>query len=63
VVCFAVSLFQSVPAADVETLLTMNWDSNVALSVTSELVIMEVVNRIFICIFEANQSSLSFKVK
>jgi len=53
-VCFVgiVSLFQSVPAADVETLLTMNWDPNVALSITSELVVMEVINRIFICVFE-----------
>jgi len=51
---FVGSLFQSVPAADVETLLTMNWDPNVALSITSELVVMEVINRIFICIFEAS---------
>jgi len=54
-VWFAVfSLFQSVPATDVETLLTMNWDPNVALSITSELVVMEVINRIFICIFEVS---------
>jgi len=46
------SLFQSVPATDVETLLTMNWDPNIALSITSELVVMEVINRVFICIFE-----------
>jgi len=47
-------LFQTVPAADVETLLTLNWDPNVALSITSELVVMEVINRIFICIFEVS---------
>ena len=42
------------PATDVETLLTMNWDPNLALSITSELVVMEVINRIFICIFEVS---------
>ena len=52
--CAVGSLFQTVPAADVETLLTMNWDPNIALSITSELVVMEVINRIFICIFEVS---------
>ena len=58
--CAVVSLFQAVPAADVDTLLTMNWDANVALSITSELVVMEVINRIFICIFEVSIKSDSF---
>jgi len=49
--CAVASLFQT---ADVETLLTMNWDPNLALSITSELVVMEVINRIFICIFEVS---------
>jgi len=39
----------------VETLLTMSWDPNLALSITSELVVMEVINRIFICIFEVKK--------
>jgi uncharacterized RDD family membrane protein YckC len=47
------NLFQTVPATDVETLLTMAWDPSIALSITSELVIMEVINRVFICIFES----------
>jgi len=32
----------------------MNWDPNLALSITSELVVMEVINRIFICVFEVS---------
>jgi len=52
--CACGSLFQTLPAADVETLLTMSWDPNIALSITSELVVMEVINRIFICIFEVS---------
>jgi len=52
--CADGSLFQTVPAADVETLLTMSWDPKIALSITSELVVMEVINRIFICIFEVS---------
>jgi len=51
------SLLRSVPVADVETLLTMNWDHNVALSITSELVVMEVINRIFICVFEVSTTA------
>lgn len=47
------SLFQTLPTGDVETLWTINWDANVALNITSELVLIEVINRTFICIFEA----------
>jgi len=58
--CVVCSLFQTVPAADVETLLTMSWDPNLALSITSELVVMEVINRIFICIFEVQKATVSY---
>ena len=46
------SLFQVATDADLEQLLSMTWDPNVALAITTDILVMEVVNRIFICIFE-----------
>jgi len=37
---------------ELENLLAQDWDSNTALAITAELVAMEMVNRIFVCIFE-----------
>jgi len=54
------SLFQAATDAEFDRLFTMSWDPNVALAITTELMVMEVVNRIFICIFEV---SLTYCVK
>jgi uncharacterized RDD family membrane protein YckC len=37
---------------DIENLLTNDWDSGTALAVTTELIAMEFINRVFVCIFE-----------
>ena len=52
VICSMAGILQTSQSADLETLLTMTWDSNAALAITSELILIEIVNRIFICIFE-----------
>ena len=43
---------------DIENLMNQNLDYNAAFAMTSELVAMEIINRIFICIFEV--SGLTF---
>lgn len=37
---------------DIDQLLAQDWDSTMALSFTSDLIAMEIINRIFICLFE-----------
>lgn len=44
--------FRDLDKYDIENLMNQNLDYNAAFAMTSELVAMEIINRIFICIFE-----------
>ena len=54
--------FRDLEKYDVELLFSQNMDYEKAFAMTSELIVLEILNRVFICIFEVSDLLSAFQI-